>query len=148
MNIQISITDQSLTLMNDGERVATYSISSASNGIGFKEGSYCTPIGSFEIREKIGEGAELGTVFRSRKPEGVWRGEAGEGDLVLTRIIRLDGMEPENANSMERYIYIHGTNHEDKLGTPASCGCIRMRNADIVELYDRVQEGADVLIEE
>ena len=148
MHIHISIKDQSLTLTHNGELVATYIISSASNGIGCEEGSYCTPTGRFEIREKIGGGAELGTVFRSRKPERIWTGEEDEGDLVLTRILRLDGMDPENANSMERYIYIHGTNHENTLGTPASCGCIRMGNTDVADLYDRVLEGTSVVIEE
>lgn len=148
MHIHISIKDQSLTLTHNGELVATYIISSASNGIGCEEGSYCTPTGRFEIREKIGDGAELGTVFRSRKPERIWTGEEDEGDLVLTRILRLDGMDPENANSMERYIYIHGTNHENTLGTPASCGCIRMGNTDVADLYDRVLEGTSVVIEE
>lgn len=147
MHIRISIQDQSLTLMHEGEILAKYVISSSANGVGFEEGSYCTPTGSFEIREKIGENEPLGTVFRSRKPEGVWTGEVDEGDLVLTRILRLDGMDVENANSMDRYIYIHGTNHEKMLGSPASCGCIRMSNEDVIDLYGRVEEGTRVVIE-
>ncbi len=147
MHISISIEDQSLSLVHAGDVVARYVISSSANGVGFEEGSYCTPTGRFEIREKIGEGEQLGTIFRSREPDGLWKGEGDEGDLVLTRILRLDGIDAENANSMDRYIYIHGTNHEDMLGSPASCGCIRMRNVDVIDLYNRVEEGIRVIIE-
>ena len=147
MHIHVSITDQALTLIDDNEVIAKYTISSASNGIGFEEGSYCTPTGNFEISEKIGGGEAVGTVFRARKPEGIWTGQEEQGDLVLTRILRLHGLDPENANSMERYIYIHGTNHEELLGQPASCGCIRMGNEDVMDLYERIEEGARIVIE-
>lgn len=147
MHIHVSITDQSLTLMNENEVLAQYVISSAANGIGFEEGSYCTPTGRFEISEKIGGSEAPGTIFRARKPEGIWTGQEEQGDLVLTRILRLHGLDPENANSMERYIYIHGTNHEDLLGQPASCGCIRMGNEDVIDLYARIEEGTRVVID-
>lgn len=147
MHIHISIAKQTLTLLNEGGMMASYVISSSANGIGFEVGSHDTPTGRFEIREKIGDDEPLGTIFRSRKVEGVWTGEASEEDLVLTRILRLDGLDPENANSMERYIYIHGTNHEELLGQPASCGCIRMKNEDVVDLYARIPEGTAVTIE-
>lgn len=147
MHIHISIAKQTLTLLNEGGMMASYVISSSANGIGFEVGSHDTPTGRFEIREKIGDDEPLGTIFRSRKVEGVWTGEASEEDLVLTRILRLDGLAPENANSMERYIYIHGTNHEELLGQPASCGCIRMKNEDVVDLYARIPEGTAVTIE-
>lgn len=147
MHIHVSITDQALTLVDNDEVLAEYSISSAANGIGFEEGSYCTPTGRFEVSEKIGDGEPLGTVFRARKPERVWKGEQEEGDLVLTRIMRIHGLDPENVNSMDRYIYIHGTNHEKSLGTPASCGCIRMSNKDVIDLYDRIDEGTTIMIE-
>ena len=147
MHIHISIAKQTLTLLNEGGMMASYVISSSANGIGFEVGSHDTPTGRFEIREKIGDDEPLGTIFRSRKVEGVWTGEASEEDLVLTRILRLDGLAPENANSMERYIYIHGTNHEELLGQPASCGCIRMQNEDVVDLYARIPEGTAVTIE-
>ena len=98
--------------------------------------------------EKIGAGAGAGVVFRSR----VATAESGEGrageDLVLTRILWLEGAEEHNANTRERYIYIHGTNHEDAVGRPASHGCVRMRNADIIELFELVAEGAEVRIED
>jgi len=147
MHVHISITEQSLSLMHDDEKLKEYVISSAANGLGFEEGSYCTPTGRFEISEMIGDGEEMGTVFKSRLPIEVWNGEPRDGDLVLTRILRLHGLDPENANSMERFIYIHGTNHEDMLGQPASCGCIRMGNQDVMDLYGRIQEGTPVVIE-
>lgn len=146
MTIEISIQDQTLRVFQNHQREAEYVISTAANGVGFDEGSYCTPIGQFEISEKIGDGEKLGTVFQARQPVGHWDGEPCEGDLVLTRIIRLDGLDPENANTLDRYIYIHGTNQENSLGQPASCGCIRMSNADIVDLFNRVDVGGRVVI--
>lgn len=145
-HIYVSISEQSLRLFDDGDLVAEYVISSAANGIGFEEGSYCTPTGRFEVSEKIGDGEPLGTIFKSRKPVGVWDGTASEDDLVLTRILRLHGLDSENANSMERYIYVHGTNQEDLLGQPASCGCIRMANEDVVDLFDRIEAGVPLVI--
>lgn len=93
----------------------------------------------------------MGTIFVSRQPVGTWPHDipaelAGEEDLILTRILWLDGLDEDNANTYRRYVYIHGTNAEDQLGTPASCGCIRMSNADILDLYDRVDVGTIVLI--
>ena len=145
-HISISIGEQKLSLLDDDKVLAEYVISSAANGIGFQEGSYCTPTGRFVIQEKIGDGEALRTIFKAREPVGVWDGEASGEDMVLTRIIRLHGLDPENANSMERYIYIHGTNQEQLLGEPASCGCIRMSNREVVELYDAIDEGAMVFI--
>lgn len=147
MRVHVSISEQRLRLLDDGgSEIACYPVSSAANGLGFELGSYRTPTGNFEIREKIGGGEPLGTIFRGREVTGVWDGGADDGDMILTRILRLDGMDPENSNSMERYIYIHGTNHERLLGQPASCGCIRMGNGDIADLYERVPEGTRVVI--
>ena len=146
MHIYISIGEQKLRLFEGDALVAEYVVSSAANGIGFEEGSYCTPTGRFEVSEKIGDGEALGTIFKSRKPMGVWDGTPSDDDMILSRILRLNGLDAENANSMERYIYIHGTNHEALLGEPASHGCIRMANADIVELFDRIELGAPLLI--
>ena len=145
-HVSISIGEQTLRLLDDDEVLCEYVISSAANGIGFEEGSFCTPTGRFVIREKIGEGEPQGTIFKARKPVGVWEGEVCDDDFVLTRILRLHGLDPENANSMERYIYIHGTNQEHLLGQPASCGCIRMSNKDVVDLYGKIEEGALVFI--
>lgn len=146
MHIHVSISEQRLRLYEGSAMVAEYVISTATNGPGFEEGSYCTPTGRFEISEKIGDGEPLGTIFKSREANGVWDGAASEDDLVLTRILRLHGLDAENANTMERYIYIHGTNQENLLGQPASCGCIRMANADVVDLYRRVEVGAPLVI--
>ena len=146
MHIYISIGEQKLRLFEGEALVAEYVVSSAANGIGFEEGSYCTPTGRFEVSEKIGDGEALGTIFKSRKPMGVWDGTPSDDDMILSRILRLNGLDAQNANSMERYIYIHGTNHEALLGEPASHGCIRMANADIVELFDRIELGAPLLI--
>ncbi len=138
---------QSLNLTDEYGFVHSYSISTAANGIGFEEGSYCTPIGNFTIAEKHGHGAEPFTIFRGRLPVGVYdSAESSDIDHVLTRILWLDGLDDENANTKERYIYIHGTNQEEKIGSPASCGCIRMNNADIIDLYDRVDVGVAVTI--
>lgn len=146
MHIYISIGEQKLRLFEGDTLVAEYVVSSAANGIGFEEGSYCTPTGRFEVSEKIGDGEALGTIFKSRKPMGVWDGTPSDDDMILSRILRLNGLDAQNANSMERYIYVHGTNHEALLGEPTSHGCIRMANADIVELFDRVELGAPLLI--
>jgi lipoprotein-anchoring transpeptidase ErfK/SrfK len=146
MHIYISIGEQKLRLFDGDVLVAEYVVSSAANGIGFEEGSYCTPTGRFEVSEKIGDGEPLGTIFKSRKPMGVWDGTPSDDDMILSRILRLNGLDAENANSMERYIYIHGTNQEDLLGEPVSCGCIRMANADIVDLYDHIEVGVPLVI--
>ena len=146
LKIKISVRDQRLTLQNGRKKIAAYSISTSRFGLGSKEGSFKTPIGKFRVAEKIGEGAAPGTVFKSRRPVKATRKMLREDDLVMTRILWLDGLEPRNANTHERYVYIHGTNHEDELGKPASHGCVRMRNADVIELFEQVKEGTPVEI--
>lgn len=126
--------------------IAEYVVSTSRFGIGSKEGSFKTPAGKFRISEKIGEGMPVGTVFKSRRPVKATRKMLREDDLVMTRILWLDGLEPKNANTHGRYVYIHGTNHEEQLGTAASHGCVRMRNDDVIELFDRVAEGTPVEI--
>ena len=105
-----------------------------------------TPTGRFRIAEKIGDGMLVGTVFKSRQPVKVTKKLLRDEDLVMTRILWLDGLDPGNANTHERFIYIHGTNHEENLGEPASHGCIRMRRADVVELFDLVDVDTPVVI--
>lgn len=145
--IEISLDRQTLTLSTDGKPGRTFTISSGEKGMGFKEGSFRTPTGRFVISEKIGEGEPILTRFEARVPVGVWQpGSMTDEDLVLTRILRLAGLDKENANTMERYIYIHGTNREDLLGTPASHGCIRLSNGDMISLFDAVAEGTEVTI--
>ena len=106
-----------------------------------------TPTGQFRVAEKIGAELPNGTIFRSRVPLDPSEPPPPTEDLVLSRILWLDGLDEHNANTRDRYIYIHGTRHEDKIGTPASCGCVRMRNADVIELFDLVDEGTPVVIE-
>ena len=147
MKIVVSIPHQILRLSDDGDRIVReYPCSTSRFGIGTEPGSNRTPTGRFHIARKIGQGAESGTIFKSRIPVGVWRGEPSAEDFVLTRILWLDGLDPDNANTMDRYIYIHGTNQESLIGTPASQGCVRLSNADVIDLFDRVPEGTAVEI--
>src|SRR5436305_12752105 len=146
LKIQISVRHQRLTLRNGRKLVAAYPVSTSRFGVGSKEGSFKTPTGKFRVAEKIGEGMASGTVFKSRRPVKPTKKMLREDDLVMTRILWLDGLERPNANTHARYVYIHGTNHEEEIGRPASHGCIRMKNADVVELFDRVAEGTPVEI--
>ncbi len=148
LRIQVSIDDQTLRLLDADGLLRQFIISTAAKGVGFKEGSYRTPTGRFQIAEKIGEGQPLGTIFAAREPAGLWSPDqpATESDLILTRILRIAGLDPENSNTFQRFIYLHGTNREDLLGRPASHGCIRMANQDIVELFDLVQPGTPLEI--
>ena len=146
--IHISIRDQKLTL-NDGDTpIRSYPVSTSRFGIGTEMGSMKTPTGRFRVGEKIGGDTPNGTVFLSRVPLRPVDPVPTTEDLVMSRILWLDGLDELNANTRDRYIYIHGTKHEDKIATPASCGCVRMRNADVIELFDLVDEGTPIVIEE
>lgn len=128
---------------------ASYPVSTSAYGLGTEPGSLKTPLGRFFIAEKFGDGAPLGAVFVSRQPTGEiapLESPGEQNDLITTRILWLAGSEPHNANTYSRYIYIHGTNHEESIGVPSSHGCIRMRNADIVELFASVELGTEVFI--
>jgi lipoprotein-anchoring transpeptidase ErfK/SrfK len=147
-NIHVSIRDQRLTLKEDETPIRTYPVSTSRFGVGTEQGSMKTPTGRFRVAEKIGGDTPSGTVFQSRlalKPGDLL---PSTEDLVMSRILWLDGLDQHNANTRDRFIYIHGTKHEDKIGTPASHGCVRMRNADVVELFMLVDEDTQVLIEE
>ena len=144
--IDISIRRQRLILKRGRKTLKTYPISSSRFGLGSEEGSMKTPLGQFRIAEKIGHGHPPGTIFKSRvalKPDDPL---PDTNDFVTSRILWLDGLEEDNANTRDRFIYIHGTKHEDKLGTPDSHGCIRMRNDHVIELFDLVDEGTPVTI--
>lgn len=148
MNIHISIDDQLLTLSDGDEVIREYPISSGEKGVGFTNGSYRTPTGQFRICEKIGYEQPLGTIFEKREPVGIWApGDSVEGDLITSRILRLDGMDVQNKNTLERCIYIHGTNNEELIGVPASHGCIRLSNIDVIELFDLTPLDTEVYIE-
>jgi lipoprotein-anchoring transpeptidase ErfK/SrfK len=144
--LHISVPDQRLTLRSNEEIIRSYPISTSRFGVGSEEGSMKTPVGQFRVAEKIGAEAPIGTAFKDRQPVGPSEFSPGD-DLVMSRILWLDGLEEHNANTRDRYIYIHGTNHEHKIGEPASHGCIRMRNADLVELFDLVDVETAVVIE-
>jgi L,D-transpeptidase YbiS len=144
--IHISVKKQELALKLGRKKLAAYPISTSRFGLGSREGSLKTPTGAFRIAEKIGDGMPLGTVFKSRRPAKATKRMLREDDLVMTRILWLDGTERTNANTYERFIYIHGTNHEEQIGEPVSHGCIRMRNSDLVELFDRVGVDTPVII--
>jgi UDP-N-acetylmuramate--alanine ligase len=148
----VDVDRQRLLLMHGEQPVEDFAVSTAANGVGGESGSYRTPPGWHRIHRRIGAGEPRGAVFVSREPTGaVWQGEPRADDLILTRILTLDGME-EGVNrgpgrdSLERYIYLHGTNHETALGLPTSHGCVRLANADIERLFEAVEEGDPVAI--
>ena len=147
-NIHISIRDQRLTLMEGEIPIRNYPVSTSRFGIGTEEGSMKTPTGRFRVAEKIGGGLPSDAVFQSRVPLKPGDQLPPTEDLVMSRILWLDGLDEHNANTRDRFIYIHGTKHEDKIGRPASHGCVRMRNIDVVDLFELVDEGAHVTIEE
>jgi lipoprotein-anchoring transpeptidase ErfK/SrfK len=147
--LRVSLARQEALLERAGQTPLVFQVSTAANGAGCAMDSGCTPTGRFRISEKIGDGEAVGTIFSARKRVGLWQpgGITGD-DLVLTRILRLDGLDPENANTLARYIYFHGTNQEHLIGQPASHGCIRLRNDDMILLFDLVEVDDEVIIEE
>lgn len=157
MKINIRIPTQQLDLLDSaGKVLRRYAVSTAANGAGETSGSYCTPRGKHIIRAKIGAGQPENTVFVGRRPTGeIYTPELGarfpQRDWILTRILWLSGCEAGfnrlgKCDTMRRYIYIHGTPDSVPLGIPDSDGCIRMRNADLIELFDLVPAGTAVEI--
>ena len=146
LRLRIDATRQLLEVFRNGELHKSYPVSTSRFGLGSEAGSNKTPLGWFAVCEKIGADVAAGAVFRSREPTGEIAFQGGEEDLILTRILWLHGLQEVNANTRERYIYIHGTNQEALLGTPASHGCVRMSNADIAECFDEIPEGTPVEI--
>jgi lipoprotein-anchoring transpeptidase ErfK/SrfK len=144
--MRVDIPRQMLDLRHRGELIKSWPVSTSRFGLGFEPGSFKTPTGHFAVQEKIGADAPLWMEFKSRQPTGNLAAPGGEQDGILTRILWLSGLDEQNANTRDRYIYFHGTNREDLIGTPASHGCIRLRNADIAELFDLVPEGTRVVI--
>jgi hypothetical protein len=139
--ITISVSEQKLRL---GQ--LCFDCSTGKAGVGTEPGSGRTPLGRFEICSMHGENAPLLTVFRGRTPIGLSPGAARGEDAILTRILALHGLEPHNANTRSRYIYIHGTNETERLGTPASHGCIRLSPQDMLTLFELVHIGTPVCI--
>lgn len=148
-NLEISIRNQQMRLYFDVDEYKEYQISSSRFGVGYEVDSYKTPLGNFEIKRKIGDGEPLGTIFKGRSVCGIHDFDNKiDEDLILTRILWLNGLDNQNSNTFDRYIYIHGTNHEKDLGRPSSMGCIRMSNRDVLEVYDLLTIGSKVLITE
>ena len=157
MRIEISLQHQTLTLFdNVGGVKANYSISTAANGVGCEMDSGCTPVGKHIIRAKIGAGAKPDSVFVGRRATGEictpeLMAQFPNRDWILTRILWLSGTELGlnrlgNVDTMQRYIYIHGSPDSTEMGKIGSHGCIRMRNADVIALFDLVETGTPVLI--
>lgn len=144
--IRVDTAGQTLHLLSNGAPVKSWPVSTSKFGIGFGAGSFKTPAGRFRIVEKIGGAAAPWAEFQSRLPTGRIAKPGGDQDAILSRILWLDGLDDSNANTKARMIYIHGTNQEDLIGQPASHGCIRLRNADVCELFALVPAGTPVLI--
>lgn len=158
-SVKINVAQQQLQLLDeDGNLLHQYSVSTSKNGTGNQNGSEQTPLGLHRIKDKLGGAMPVNEVYIGRVPHGSLE-ECRErdvdlpDDVIMSRILWLEGMEPGRnqggyVDTYQRYIYIHGTNHEDTIGTPTSIGCIRMCNADVVDLYRLVEVGSEVLIEE
>ena len=157
VKINISIATQQLDLLDEQRQIIRqYSISSAKNGTGQENGSFCTPLGKHIIRARIGAGQAINTVFIKRRPTGeIYSPELGQQypkrDWILTRILWLSGCERGfnrlgSVDTMRRYIYIHGSPDSVEMGKPGSIGCIRMRNRDLLELFGLVRAGTQVEI--
>ena len=149
MRVEISAASQQLVLLDDhGSAIRRYAVSTSKNGLGERNGSYCTPRGRHVVRAKIGAGQPQGAVFVARRPTGeIWTPELSARfpgrDWMLTRILWLSGCEHGfnrlgEVDTMRRYIYIHGSPETVEFGAPGSIGCVRMRNADVADLFDRI----------
>ncbi len=155
--ILIVVSEQKQYLLHNGTPIAQYIISTSEFGTGSKAGSNKTPLGVHVVTQKFGTNAKIGTIFRARANTGeiaeilTEPGQRSKADNVTTRILWLSGLEKGfnkggNVDSHRRYIYIHGTDEEGRLGTPASHGCIRMKNKAVIELYKKVSLGTLVMI--
>ena len=157
LRVIVSMRDQRLRLLDAEHVVMDIPVSTAANGPGERMGSECTPRGWHVVRAKIGDGAPVGSVFVGRRATGErfhpsLRERQPERDWILTRILWLSGTEPGrnrlgDVDTMRRYIYIHGCPDDLVLGTPGSHGCIRVRNSDVIELFDRVPVGTSVYLD-
>lgn len=145
--VMVSVQDQRLVVLDGSKVEKVYPVSTSKFGLGDQPGSKCTPLGTMKIAKKIGRGQPAGTVFKSRRPTGeVLPPNAPGRDPIVSRILWLTGEESRNRNAYGRYIYIHGTPEEWRIGTPASYGCIRMRSDDVIDLYRRIGVGTPVTV--
>jgi lipoprotein-anchoring transpeptidase ErfK/SrfK len=146
-HIVISTREQKLAVLDRGNLMAIYPVSTSKFGLGDWPGSSCTPLGELEVAKKIGDHATPGAVFKDRRRTGeVVAPDSPGRDPIVTRILWLRGREAQNGNAFARMIYIHGTPEERNIGFPASYGSIRMRSSDIINLYEIVGPGAEVTI--
>ncbi len=146
-DVVVSVAEQKMGLYKDGQLLKSYPISTSKFGIGDKPGSCCTPLGKHQVVAKIGHGLPAGAVLKSRQ----WNGEvlppnAPGRDPIVSRILWLSGMEGSNHNAFNRFIYIHGTTEENRLGAPASYGCVRMAAKDVIKVFEQLPIGSTVLI--
>jgi len=158
VTLEVDIGRQELLVRENGRVVERFPVSTAANGPGERDGSGCTPRGRHVIRACIGRDASAGAVFVGRRPTGEIYSAAlaaaqPQRDWILSRILWLSGLEPGfnrlgDVDTMRRYIYIHGTSDEEAIGRPVSAGCIRMRNRDVLALFERVRPGTEVTIHE
>jgi lipoprotein-anchoring transpeptidase ErfK/SrfK len=145
--VLISTSSQRMIVLREGQPIAEYPVSTSKFGLGDAPGSNATPLGLLKVQKKIGSNQPSGMVFKSRRPTGeILPVDAPGRDPIVTRILWLEGLEPQNRNAGPRFIYIHGSPEERTIGTAASYGCIRMRSRDVVELFDTVGVGARVKI--
>ena len=145
--IIVSVSQQRLALVEHGQCVAQYPVSTSKFGLGDRPSSYATPLGWLEVASKVGAGAPQGAVFKGQCFTGeVLRPNAPGRDPIVTRILHLRGLQTGNARSFNRGIYIHGTPEEQKIGRPASYGCIRMRSRDVVRVFDAAPLGTRIAI--
>jgi len=146
-HIVISTSEQKLALLDRGNLMGVYPVSTSKFGLGDWPGSSFTPLGELEIAKKIGDDAPPGAVFKDQHRTGeIVVPDSPGRDPIVTRILWLRGRDPQNAHAYTRMIYIHGTPEERNIGFPASYGCIRMRSSDIINLYEIVGRGAQVTI--
>lgn len=159
VRLDVSLAEQRLRLLdNQGNIVKDYSVSTARNGAGERNGSECTPRGRHVVRARVGGGCPVNTVFKGRRPTGeiysaALRRQYPGRDWILTRILWLSGLEPGfnrlgEVDTMRRFIYIHGAPDDDPMGVPGSHGCVKMRNVDVIELFERVPAGTPLTIRE
>jgi len=154
----VSVSEQRLFLYERGKRKKEYPVSTSRFGVGNRDGSHRTPLGLHRIVEKIGANVPTGTVFKARRPTNriarIYKSKITlPYDLVTTRILRLEGLEPGinkgfGIDTYQRYIYIHGTHEEGMIGRPASIGCVRMTNKDVIDLFNKIPNNSLVLIVE
>ena len=145
--VMVSVADQRMVVLDGDQVEKVYPISTSKYGLGDRPGSKCTPLGTMKVAKKIGRNAPAGAVFKSRRRTGeILPPNAPGRDPIVTRILWLRGTESQNRNAYRRYIYIHGTPEEWRIGRRASYGCIRMRSKDIIDLYRRIGVGTEVTV--